>query len=290
MADFKGLDFGSGIARFGDLMAQGYRDRMDLEMKQRALAEEQAQRTLTNRINYQQAATQFGLDADNPELFRQMGGSFVPVSPMGNARSPSAAGQPTPQISEQAPPGVMNANAAPQVMGQEAQPPSAIPEGYGMPFQQRVQREMEVLQLKNDALMQRNQFLEAGRNSRADVAQRGQNQRTEKTIAARGDNVEQKAGLAEYTKLAAAKAKLMAGVDPLRGTPMNPELLAPAIAEIDTAMAATLNGIKAQRQAPLAPKAGPSDDELWSGYRAQHPSVLDNPGNKAKVLKALKGK
>ncbi len=94
----RGLDFGSGMAGFADLMARGHKDRLDLELSERERAEKirqfEAQRAMQQRsIDYQYPEEMdvpgFMIDAvSNPEIIPETYNRGVQNAPSPAIRTP----------------------------------------------------------------------------------------------------------------------------------------------------------------------------------------------------------
>lgn len=79
---YRGLDLGTGLGNFANLMAQGYKDRLEMEKYQGELMRNEEQRKLQNALLVQKAAEETGFGQDNPDYYRQLGGGFV-APPLG---------------------------------------------------------------------------------------------------------------------------------------------------------------------------------------------------------------
>lgn len=187
---FRGLEnFGQGIARYGDLMAQGYKDQEELKDRDLRNAKELDQQRLNDAVKVQEAAKS-GLFYDRPDLFQKYGGSMVPETdlssiggaapstPMSPDRSPAVVGgaemAPAPNVlpsgdSQDNAPMVLNGHYqnALQSIGQQAPGTVDLKSGYVHPYAAQMARELALKKYEADQKLALAGIVNQGKNYRA---------------------------------------------------------------------------------------------------------------------------
>lgn len=136
---YRGLDYGSGIQHFGDLMAQGYKDRQELEFQRQKYNADIAQRDIDNALKQQQV--NYSSPADmylSPAIFNELQNPQSPLdaykqgADFGRSQPPPHTGIITP--GQQGQPATYQ-----QLTGGPANPNYGAPQGYPgqMPGAQR---------------------------------------------------------------------------------------------------------------------------------------------------------
>lgn len=86
---FNGLNAG-GLSHYGDLIAQGMRDQIELQRQNQQLAQQMQTQQLNNAIKVQRAAQQTGLYANSPSALQAAGGNLVPLGAGAPSQAPAA--------------------------------------------------------------------------------------------------------------------------------------------------------------------------------------------------------
>lgn len=295
---FKGLEnVGSAFSKYGDLIAQGMKDKIDLE-------KELHQTQFKNSLAAQQAAKEYGYAANDPALRDALGISDLPVATYGSqgAAAPStAAPQPsggpapaslpmtgaagTPQsVAETPPPGQsmdqdQNINITSDYQKQLQNMPQSAQGGqqWASPYAAAQQSAV------NEKMYQQEQEYK-----RAALINQGKTDRLGAVSQFKFKNAADKIAAQVYGQLSSQEKSLM-------NNPMiqsNPQAMA-QLQQIRSQKAEIeqhLNGVygSGSSSGSSAPAAN-NDDQLWQSYKAKHPQVVDNPSNRQKVLAALKG-
>lgn len=164
---YRGLDFGSGISHYADLMAQGYKDRQDLQMRQDALMRQQQQDELHNHIAKYQANKLYGAFEDE---FGQPGGlagvqEFIEPGGMPGAGSPAdiaqANGAPSNAVSQLRNPASPYPNDP--IMAPPQAPALAPEPRMVSPYQNEILRDAYLKKIGGEAAMARALLSNQGR-------------------------------------------------------------------------------------------------------------------------------
>lgn len=254
---YKGLDFGTGISHYGDLMAQGFKDRQDLQMRQAEIDRQMAQQKIHNDILETQANYLYG---HHNELYGQPGGpagvaAFNPsISGAGNPSQIAAAnGAPQNAVSQLASRNPASPYPNDPIMAPPPAPEEAPEQKMVSPFDRRNAQELYYKQIAAQAAANKLVTTESGKNYRAGVYHAGQ-------------APENKAVLSQINALSHAKAQLLSGKD-FMGVPLTgvaAQTRDAQIQKIDEELGGLAGGAKAQSEPTLTKRYSPSTNKTYS--------------------------